>query len=199
MSQLDKHQATLYSQPDMHNLHLRTTGRHLGRLVKRWFPVLLIITFDMILMVLFTKTTQQTLYTVPVVKHIKLHIAIFLPLAIVLDSLNIFPDLNRMSRFALFGFISGLITPPFLLLDTWLPAILTNIGIHHSSAWKLALEDFNESFVRCLLAIIPTAIFGAIAWTLIYLLNTVAINAYHATITPTAKSFVSWFKDVFRK
>lgn len=123
-----------------------------------------------------------------------LEVLMFSPLSIVLNSQDIWAQNINILQIACRGLFYGLITPPIFLLNVWYPALLGKIGILHDHACKLLLEDFNEHLTFCLHEIIPTAVFGALAWAAIYTFNSMLIKLYQDKFVPTATRLAKRFK-----
>jgi len=156
-----------------------------------------IFTIDFILLILSTKYIVLALTQFPQVgDHVNLHVFWFVPVSVVMDSYSLARNLGTMFKFARLGLLFGLITPVISLINAWYPAVLRLVGIHTNGASQLLLESFSDSFVMYCYQVIPTAVFGAVSWILIYALNRAMIKFQYAVVTPLAKVFVVWFKGV---
>lgn len=119
--------------------------------------------------------------------YINLNVFSFIPLSLVFNADSILSRSPMLRRFIFLGFVLGLITPPLDLLYTWFPALIERFGILLDSAVKLYLEDFSENLDSCIHSILPTAVFGAFIWALIYAFNNMLIWLYCEKYMPAAK------------
>ena len=158
-----------------------------------------IVTIDLILLVFLSDWLFPHSTVIPTVfGGIDLNVFWLLPLSVVMDREAIASRKNMLRKFTGYGVASGLITPPLSLLDKWMPAVLSQVGVHGNSASKLALEVFSDDAIKCFQSIIPTAVFAAIMWQLIYMFNRLLVNLYHYGAIPAVVSFRRWLKEVYR-